>query len=72
MSGREDREDDGTLWAPVLRALRDCIDAHGPLTAEYLTSATKRVVAEHIALALLSWRHELRPFVAEGCRGTES
>lgn len=38
-----DRQD---LERAVLGALRDAINAHGPITAQTLTSATKRIVGQ--------------------------
>lgn len=37
-------EMDQALWAVVLDALKDCIDAHGPIAKQSVNSAAKRII----------------------------
>lgn len=37
------------LYRDVLGALRSCLDAHGPIDADSLSSATKRIVHQILA-----------------------
>lgn len=39
---------DRVLWRIVMEGLTDCIRSHGPITRNYLSSATKRVIANII------------------------